>query len=283
MGYEKIMIKKYSLLTVIAFSSLASNAYSVPVVKILNATSQDPYTTIKSVFGATAIGNDVADGCSHLGMGSPEDQKHIKKIYDSTLKKWVFQIVSHWDDEDCVTHTLQKARTEIKVDKSSPLVVKSQGEETTWSFLLKLDDGFTATDSFTHLFQAKAENDNGDQFDPRIRLSLYNRNDKLTLELNGSDDDNGFKKLTSVDATPLIGKWVQVILKAKWSDQGTMEFFLRNQADGKNIKYYKNTNIDLWDQDWGYMRFKAGIYREYKENLMTNVSARFSNIRLEKK
>ncbi|MFI3118686.1 MAG: heparin lyase I family protein [Methylococcaceae bacterium] len=265
--------------SVLVFACLASNADSAPVSKILNvASNEDPYITINSVFGATAT-KDVADSCSHIE--APE--KHITSVYDNDLRKQVFEIVSHGDDKDCVTDTAQRARTEIKVDKASPLAVKIAGQETTWSFLLKLDEGFQPTDSFTHLFQAKAENLSGEkEKQPRIRLSLYYRQGVPTVELNSADDEGNFNNvpLVSVKASKLIGRWVQVILKARWSDQGALKFTLKRHADGKRIKYYANPNIDLWHSEWEYMRFKAGIYREYDSISMQDVSVRFANIKL---
>lgn len=266
---------------VLASACLASNAYSAPVTRVLNASPYKPtYNTIKAVLGPTATA-EVPDEYFHLEA----PVEHITTVYDQDLKKYVFEIASHWNDGDYITGNSLKARTEIKVDKDSLLVVKEQGEATVWNFFIKLNEGFVATDKWTHLFQAKAESRNGEDLDPRIRLSLYNKNGIPTLQLNNSDDSNGFNTLKSVDATQLIGQWIKVTLKVKWSDQGYLEFTLKKLSTGETLINCKKTNIDLWSNDWAYMRFKAGIYRAYSslESYRESVTARFSNIKLVKK
>ena len=154
---------------VLASAYLASNAYSAPVTRVLNASPYKPtYDTIKAVLGPTAT-SEVPDEYFHLEA----PLEHITTVYDQDLKKYVFEIASHWNDGDYITGNSLKARTEIKVDKDSLLVAKEQGEATVWNFFIKLNEGFVATDKWTHLFQAKAESRNGEDLDPRIRLSPF--------------------------------------------------------------------------------------------------------------
>lgn len=237
---------------------------------------EDPYITVSKNdnFGETAT-QDFADDCSH------EDAKkeHLKSIYDVVLKKQVFQIVSDSLDNDCVTNNPFRTRTELKQDEKSPLVVTEAGETTTWSFFVKLDKGFQATDSFTHLFQAKAENLDGSKEDqPRLRFSFYNRKNVPTLEVNRSNDKGQFFNVASVNASNLIGVWLKFSLKATWSNKGKFEISITRIDDGKKVISKKMSNVDLWNNSWEFMRFKAGIYREYKSALtLKNVSVRFSD------
>lgn len=243
---------------------------------VINAIkSEDPYITVSKDenFGETAT-EDFADFCSH----EEKKSEHLKSIYDVVLKKQVFQILSDTLDQDCVTHNPYRTRTELKQDENSPLVVTQMGESTTWSFLMKLDKGFQATDSFTHLFQAKAENlDGSKEAQPRLRMSFYNRKDIPTLEFNRSNDKGKFISVASVNASNLIGVWIRFSLKTTWSNKGQFEIVISRADNGKKYISRKMSNVDLWNDSWEFMRFKAGIYREYESVLfLKDVSARFS-------
>ena len=279
-------IAKFLILSLIfVFSNSYSNqllAKKEPLKMVVNAVKgEDPYFTLskKENFGATAT-QDFADKCSH--ENSPT--KHLKSLDDSVLKKEVFQVLSDSLDLDCVTHNESRTRTEFKQDENSPLVVTKQGETTTWNFSMQLDPGFKATDSFTHLFQAKAENLNSEQEkQPRLRMSFYNRKGVPTLEFNKANDKGTFTTVAVVNASQLVGKWLDISLKTTWSNKGKFEFIVTRHDNGKKVMYKKLPNVDLWNDSWGFMRFKAGIYREYKSPLtLKDVSVRFSDFWFEK-
>lgn len=286
-GILKMLMKtiaKFLILSLIfVFSNSHSDQLSVkkePLKMVVNAVKgEDPYITLskKENFGETAT-QDFADKCSH--EDSPTE--HLKSFNDSVLKKEVFQVLSDSLDSDCVTHNESRTRTEIKQDKKSPLVVTKQGETTTWNFLMQLDPGFKATDSFTHLLQAKAENLNGEQEkQPRLRMSFYNRKGVPTLEFNRADDKGKFTVVTFANASQLVGKWLDISLKTTWSNKGKFEFIVTRHDNGKKVMYKKVSNVDLWNDSWEFMRFKAGIYREYKSPLtLKNVSVRFADFEL---
>lgn len=187
-------------------------------------------------------------------------------------------------DLDCVTHNESRTRTEFKQDENSPLVVTKQGETTTWNFSMQLDPGFKATDNFTHLFQAKAENLNGEQEkQPRLRMSFYNRKGVPTLEFNRANDKGKFTAVTSVNASQLVGKWLDISLKTTWSNKGKFELIVTRHDNGKKIMHRKMNRVDLWNDSWEFMRFKAGIYREYKSPLsLKDVSVRFADFEFTK-
>jgi len=253
-----------------------------PLKMVVNAVKgEDPYITLskKENFGATAT-QDFADECSHENLPT----KHLKSLDDSVLKKEVFQVLSDSLDSDCVTHNESRTRTEFKQDENSPLVVTKQGETTTWNFSMQLDPGFKATDGFTHLLQAKAENLNGEQEkQPRLRMSFYNRKGVPTLEFNRANDKGKFTVVTSVNASQLVGKWLDISLKTTWANKGKFEFIVTRHDNGKKVMYKKVSNVDLWNDSWEFMRFKAGIYREYKSALtLKDVSVRFSDFEFTK-
>ena len=283
------LFKRLVKIFILGFTFVFFNANSSPIETkkqllkiVVNAVKgEDPYFTLskKENFGATAT-QDFADKCSHEDLPT----KHLTSLYDLTLKKEVFQVLSDSLDSDCVTHNESRTRTELKQDENSPLVVTKQGETTTWNFSMQLDPGFKATDGFTHLLQAKAENLNGEQEkQPRLRMSFYNRKGVPTLEFNRANDEGKFTTVAFGNASQLVGKWLDVSLKTTWANKGKFEFIVTRHDNGKKVMYKKLSNVDLWNDSWGFMRFKVGIYREYKSALtLKDVSVRFSDFEFAK-
>lgn len=255
---------------------------------ILNVPNHDRLNEhIQAMWGETSV-DEVLPCDSEL-----ISRERLKSVYDEDLGKPVFEISSIADDEGCNT-VANRFRSELK---ASDLDAK-QNSTTEWRFLIKIPSSFEpTTDSFTHLFQAKPEPGN-----PRFRLSSYHRNGGQTLELNYSSDEGGFKHLCTLgveddanssrceiseayknkEANELFARWLDIKVKAIWSNNGILDFELRDLETGDMIMAYHNSNIDLLSEEWETIRLKLGIYRQQKENPanISDVSVRLSDIKI---
>jgi len=264
--------------TIALAASLISNYVYADTLTLNASNANNTYSHIKKILGPTAV-NDIADDCSHV----ERLERHINTVFDDELNKNVFEILAHTDDVDCQKESTDRTRTEIKIDGSSLLSIHEENEHSEWRWLFKVPEDFFPTGSFTHIFQAKAEYK---EKQPRLRLSIYNKNNEESLELNYANDDNTFENLTKIkglDFITLKGKWLEVHCIVTWGNDGDIQFTIKKWGENEIVMDYRNDHIDLWNEHWDYIRPKFGIYRGYSDSVgLTNVSLRLSDIQLTK-
>lgn len=232
-------------------------------------------------------------------------------------------------------HEMKIPRPKIGQEKNSQVITKDNTSN--WQFRLKLPADFELppetsdkkadkTVYFLHIMQAKPREirdldpeikaANNEKFNPRLRLSLSRDakegRDLLKLKLNYEDDNGTFRTLyeewltdfknTDNTITDLRGKWLQAELKAKWSNNGFVEFKLSEILPNKKnreLGFIRKYDLDLWNDYenlWAEVYFKAGLYMSrveqakdengkiiYKTILPNKIQIYFSDIVLDKK
>lgn len=233
---------------------LAALALHVPATfagVTLNADgSTDTYTLISGKLNSTIEAPD----CAHPGFGP-----HITQEYDSELRKPVFVFHAHVvpDNDRCLKSDRQ--RNEIKVDADSPANLRAvQGDHMTYRWRFRLDGGFQASPSFTHLHQIKPVG--GDDDMPLITL-IARGGSTDALELTQYNYSNTRKVLKSVPLPALRGEWVEVNSSLTAGRPGQYALTLTRVRDGAVLLSYSSASIDMWRSGVQFLRPKWGIYR----------------------
>lgn len=213
----------------------------------------DTYELLSSVLGGTPY--EVPD-CSHPAFG-----RHIAEVYDNTLHKNVFAFYIHVTPDNDRCTNFDRQRNEIKTYGPSPDSLKGFLNDTvTYRWKFRLDTGFKASPSFTHIHQIKAGD--GDDGAPLITLTpRYGTPQKLQVIHTGSSSSTSLGTVKSVDLTPFYGTWVEVEEKVIYKTQGSYAVTIKKISDGTVLLSYSNSNIDLWRNGTTFMRPKWGIYR----------------------
>ncbi|HEX4869878.1 MAG TPA: discoidin domain-containing protein [Moraxellaceae bacterium] len=210
----------------------------------------DTYQLIRSKLNSTIEAPD----CSHSGFGP-----HITQAHDSALGKpvFVFHAHVHPDDDRCLKSDRQ--RNEIKVDAQSPAGLRAvQGDRMTYEWKFRLDSGFQASPSFTHLHQVKPVG--GDDDMPLMTL-IARGGSADALELTQYDYSNQRRVLKSVPLSLLRGEWVQVRSNLTAGRPGRYAITLTRVRDGATLLSYSASSIDMWRSGVQFLRPKWGIYR----------------------
>lgn len=198
--------------------------------------NEDAYKQISAVLGGDAC--EVPD-CAH-------PVKHITTEFDKTLNEYVFVFHAHVAQDNDRCRNFDRQRIEIKTYSPSPSNLKGEKGETvvyTWKF--KLDSGFKAQPTFTHIHQIKAGD--GDAGAPIITITpRYGQPDKLEVIHTGSSKSATKGVLTDVNLADFKGQWVQVTETLKYDTHGTYEVKITRISDGKELMSYQNPDIDLW-------------------------------------
>lgn len=210
----------------------------------------DTYKLITGKLNSTIEAPD----CAH-----PEFGPHITQEQDSTLGKAVFVFHAHVspDDDRCMKGDRQ--RNEIKVDANSPASLRTvQGERMTYRWKFKLDAGFQASPSFTHLHQVKPVG--GDDDNPLITL-VARGGSADAMELTHYTYSNARKVLKSAPLKDFRGEWVQVNSTLTAGRPGQYAITITRVRDSAVLLSYSTTSIDMWRSGVSYLRPKWGIYR----------------------
>lgn len=226
------------------------------------------YSLLNSVLGGTAY--EVPD-CGHA-------QDHISEVFDSALNTNVFVFSAHvaLDDDRC--SATDRQRTEIKTYGSSPANLKaSNGETVTYRWKFKIDAGFKASSSFTHLHQIKAGD--GDADAPLITITpRYGANNTDKMELIHVNSSGTTTKVKIVNLAPFKGNWVEVVETIKFGSSGTYNIAINKVSDGTSLMSYSNSNMDLWRTGTTFCRPKWGIYRSLNNSSqLRDEDVRFAN------
>jgi hypothetical protein len=238
----------------VVLSCLMANALQAQVVLKANGGSEDAYQHISQVLGGTAY--EVPD-CVH-------PVKHITEAYDDQLKAWVFVFHIHaaLDNDRC--KNFDRQRNEIKTYGPSEKKVKGElGKTVVYQWKFKLDSGFKAQPTFTHIHQIKAGD--GDDGAPIITLTpRYGKPDMMEVIHTGSSKQTSKGVLTSVPLADFKGTWVQVTEKLKYDTHGTYSIEIKRVSDNKVLMSFTTSDIDLWRANTTFCRPKWGIYRSLK-------------------
>lgn len=212
--------------------------------------STDTYKLITSKLNSTIEAPD----CAHGAFGP-----HITQEFDSELGKAAFVFHAHVnpDDDRCLNSDRQ--RNEIKVDAKSPSTLRAvQGDQMTYRWKFKLDSGFKASPSFTHLHQVKPVGGNDDM--PLITL-IARGGSTEALELTHYNYSNSRKVLKSIPLQSVRGEWVEVNSTLTAGRPGRYAMTLTRVRDGAVLLSYTSGSIDMWRSGVSYLRPKWGIYR----------------------
>ena len=207
--------------------------------------------------------------CQHPDFGA-----HITQVYDSTLQRNVFVFHSHsTDDSDRCIH-LDRVRMEVKGGPNTTTGLQHPQESTSfyrWKF--KLDEQFTASSNFCHLFQNKAYKGTDSSFPI---LTITARQNQIEIIQNGGDNGTTLGVVATANLDLFLGRWVEVYIKQKHQDQGELHIEIKDMISGALILQYDNSNIDLWRDDADYNRPKWGVYRK-KNSIIKDEQVRFAD------
>jgi hypothetical protein len=214
----------------------------------------DVYKHISSVLGGDAC--EVPD-CAH-------PVKHITEAFDKQLNEYVFVFHSHAKEDNDRCRNYDRERVEIKTYGPSNAKLKGeQGETVVYQWKFKIDSGFKAQPTFTHIHQIKAGD--GDAGAPIITFTpRFGEPDKIEVIHTGSAKETSQGVLTSVDLAGFKGTWVAVTEKLHYDSKGTYSVEIKRITDGKILLTYTSNNIDLWRKGTSFCRPKWGVYRSLK-------------------
>ncbi len=257
--------------------------------------NEKPQITLQKAFGGSVSSSSAIDStedCTKDGLN------HLNIVEDD-LFPYALSITQHGDiDLDCnsknLNDQLARARYEFKVprpDKGNESLsqVLYENETSDWHIDLKLAKDFILPKHqenllFQHIIQAKpreprdiskaAKDLINDKLDPRLRVSILrdmaDGRDILKLRLNASDDFGGFHMLNEQviydfnhPTKDLRGTWLKIDLIAVWSNDGRLDYTLSeytSATETKPIVHLVQENIDLFDNVWSEIYFKAGLY-----------------------
>jgi hypothetical protein len=213
------------------------------------------YELIDSVLGGDATEDP---DCAHPSFG-----RHVREEFDNNLKENVFVFTLHvTPDNDRCNGATDRQRNEIKTYGPSPDSLKGQANETvTYRWKFKLDSGFQASPSFTHIHQIKAGDGTNDDA-PIITITpRAGSPEKLEVIHNGNTSATTLGKLKTVDLAPFKGTWVEVTETLTYKTAGSYSISIKSVSDGTLLLEYSNSHIDLWRDSASFCRPKWGIYR----------------------
>lgn len=201
------------------------------------------------------------------GSHSSAPFKHIRQVYDQTLKKHVFEFIIHIDSDDDrgLPNITDRQRNEIKTDTKSPAnMVASLGETHVYKWKFRLPEGFTPTGNFTHIHQIKGVG--GSDIDmPLITYTarkLSNGKQELQI-IYTTPAPNTTSYLMRVPLGDFVGEWVEVTERATYGHKGSYETTITRLSDNKVLLHHAQAEIDLWREGATIMRPKYGIYRSF--------------------
>ena len=193
----------------------------------------------------------------------PQFGRHILEVYDSTLKKYVYEfyihIKSHLDNDRCINFDRQRA--EIKTDSSSPSYLKGYvGNKLTYTWMFKLPAKFQEGPNFTHIHQIKAVD--GDYSSPIFTLSPFNDSVKQEMQIVYTKDSSASQDVVKqLPLAPFLGTWITATENLTVGAKGTYSIVLKNTITGKTLLTYTNDSIQTIRPSNSFIRPKWGLYR----------------------
>ncbi len=223
------------------------------------------YELINSVLapGYTAMETPDMTNGTHAAFG-----RHIAEVYDSTLKRNVFEFYIHaLIDNDISTLSSDRQRVEIKTYGNSPKNLKGEtGETMTFKWKFKLPTGFQPSANFTHIHQIKAVD--GDDSSPLFTLTPRKGSsgspDQLQL-IYVADSSTSESIKNTVNLSSFLNTWVEVTEVIKVGTVGTYSIIINKVSDGSNLLTYTNNSIKTIRTGNSFIRPKWGIYRSLND------------------
>jgi len=272
---EKFMLitrlnKVIALLSLFGLTSSTSDGQA-----ILQANGRGKsYELIDSVFAPGANAVETPDQCTiHADFG-----RHIKEVWDETLKKQVFEFTIHLspDNDRCIKFDRQ--RVEIKTYSPSPDSLKGTiGETITYKWKFRLPYNFQPSPSFTHIHQIKAVG--GDAGEPLFTLSpRYNKNGNTLQLIYTAEKGVRATVLEERSLSAFLGVWVEAIEVITVGEKGSYSIAVNKVGNEKSMLSYSTKNIRTIRADNEFIRPKWGIYRSLNHpEFLRDESVRFAD------
>ncbi|MFK7936767.1 MAG: T9SS type A sorting domain-containing protein, partial [Saprospiraceae bacterium] len=136
-----------------------------------------------------------------------------------------------------------------------------QGQESFYRWKFRINNDFIGSSSFCHIYQNKAKG-GSDDGQPVITLTLRGSTNILELRHDGGDTGTSLGVIASADLDRLRGNWVECYLRQVHSENGELEFTMREMSTGITLMSHTDLDIDLWRTGGSYNRPKWGMYRK---------------------
>ncbi len=268
----------------VIFSGLALSTLHAQTIATASGDSGSGYPAFTTVGFGIEGPDESSPDCQAAPASEAGNHKafgpHITQVADATLRQNVFAFVSHINEDSDRCLVQDRVRIEVKggpQGASTPDLEHNFGDTSYYRWQFRLDEGFTGSSSFTHLFQSKAQ---GGANDGQPIITLTARVNDLEVIHVPKDDGSTAMDLAAVPLSAIRGKWVEVYMRQVHADAGLLEIRINDVATGVPILNYLNTNIDLWRETNSpafINRPKWGIYRKRVTGLRDEV-VRFANI-----
>ncbi len=132
---------------------------------------------------------------------------HITQVADATLKRNVFAFASHIGEDSDRCEVYDRVRIEVKggpLGSSVPDLEHNYGDTSHYRWQFRLDEGFVGSNSFTHLFQNKAQ---GGQNSNQPIVTLTARREVLEL-IHAREDNSATDQILTSASTQCLPRQV---------------------------------------------------------------------------
>lgn len=235
-------------------------ALAASVTLTADSSSSDPadpapaYAIIRNVLGPSGFNTP---DCTHPDFGP-----HITLASDADRGR-VFVFHSHVTPDGDMCVSTNHPRNEIKVDAQSASYFKAfNGDRVSYRWRFRLPTGFQSSYNFTYIHQIKAAD--GDTLLPLIAFNLQKGRNGApdSLGINHADSAGIRRTLARIDATPLLGEWIDAYERVTADTHGRYALTLRRERDSAVLLDYSNDDIDMWRfSGTTFIRPKWGLYR----------------------
>lgn len=238
---------------------------------------KDIYTIITDVLGKKAIESPDLYKADHTNV------KHIYEAHDDEVGKH-FVMSIHRDLDGNKGIFTGRQRNEFKVYGNTSDELKGFNKTTfeyTWK--MKINKNMEVSRKFTHFFQLKPKG--GEDGTPTFTITGAERRGKDVLEIRYQVPNQDKKTLATIDWETVRGQWLNIYLKATFSDNGNLVFSINQLHNDTELISLNITDIDLWigENNKHYQRPKWGIVRSLEDldNLRPDEeTVSFANIKI---
>ena len=214
------------------------------------------------------------------------DHEEIEHIYEDTDDEVGnhFVFTAHRDLDGDKGRFVDRQRNEIKVYNSSPDDLKGyENDYFEYRWKLKINAELTLSTKFTHFFQLKPVG--GDEQQPIVTLSAAVRSGNDTLQVRHSPQSEPSEtNYPAIEDFDLVrGEWLDVFVRAHYSDDGFIEVVVTRMSDGVKVIDLYESDIDMWRGEGSFVRPKWGLYRSVAEKDFLRADeeeVRFANIEI---
>ncbi|MDB2385693.1 polysaccharide lyase [Polaribacter sp.] len=215
------------------------------------------YELINSVLINTdRVAVEVPD-CNHKDFG-----RHISEKFDSILHKYVFEFVIHIKNDKDRCKRYDRQRNEIKANnKSSDLILATQGETLNYKWKFKLEKGFQSSSRYTDIHQITYNKTTSNE--PLFAFMTRKKKGKENFEIVYINEDEK-EVLAHLKLSDITGKWIVADETITYNTKGNYKLSLTT-IDGKKILDIERKGLQTWYEKMIYARPKWGIYRSLKK------------------